>query len=144
MESVRSQARQRFERGATGTQIAGGLSLGFDEIVLFCLEDALESVSEEEAEFLRSSAAVVAVGGSGRGEMAPYSDVDLLFLYHSKAESLFSRIVAEVVRSAWDTGLKLGHSVRAVKRRRASRPQRRALRHGADRSAAAVGLELSG
>ena len=115
LESVRSQARQRFERGATGTQIAGGLSLGLDEIVLFCLEDALESVSEEEAEFLRSSAAVVAVGGSGRGEMAPYSDVDLLFLYHSKAESLFSRIVAEVVRSAWDTGLKLGHSVRAVK-----------------------------
>jgi [protein-PII] uridylyltransferase len=114
LESLRSQARQRFQRGATGTQIAGGLSQGFDEIVLVCLEDALQACSSQEIDLLRASAAVTAIGGSGRGETAPYSDVDLLFLYQPEVEDLFARIVAEVVRSAWDSGLKLGHSVRTV------------------------------
>ncbi len=115
LDALRQQARQRFERGATGLQVGGGLSLGFDELVLFLLEDALETCSAPEQAVLRETTAVAAVGGSGRGELAPYSDVDLLFLFRPEAETLFARIVSQVVRDAWDSGLKLGHSVRTVR-----------------------------
>ncbi|HYF46208.1 MAG TPA: hypothetical protein VD926_08365, partial [Acidimicrobiales bacterium] len=57
--------------------------------------------------------ALIAVGGYGRGELAPGSDLDLLLLHHPK------RSAAEAAQGIWypiwDTGLKLGHSVRTVK-----------------------------
>lgn len=115
LETIRVQARHRFERGATAVQVAAGLSQGFNELVLSLLDDALRDAARSEAEALLSATAVAAVGGSGRGEMAPYSDVDLLFLYRPECEELFSRVVAGVVRAAWDAGLKLGHSVRTVR-----------------------------
>jgi [protein-PII] uridylyltransferase len=57
--------------------------------------------------------ALVAVGGYGRAELAPCSDLDLLLLHHPK------RSAAEAAQALWypiwDTGLKLGHAVRTVK-----------------------------
>ncbi len=56
--------------------------------------------------------ALVAVGGYGRGDLAPGSDLDLLLLYRGKAAPAE---VAELLwYPIWDEGLKLGHSVRTV------------------------------
>jgi [protein-PII] uridylyltransferase len=62
--------------------------------------------------------ALLAVGGYGRGELAPYSDLDLLLVHDVKAKKVAS--VVEPVASAlwyplWDAGVKLGHAVRSVK-----------------------------
>ncbi len=54
----------------------------------------------------------MAVGGSGRGDVAPFSDVDLVFLHAPESPQQFENCVAQVVRDCWDAGLKLGHSVR--------------------------------
>src|SRR5947209_7195792 len=60
-----------------------------------------------------TSLALVAVGGFGRGDLAPASDLDLLLLYRSK------EVPAEVAQALWypiwDEGLKLGHAVRTVR-----------------------------
>ncbi|MEM7524271.1 MAG: [protein-PII] uridylyltransferase [Pseudomonadota bacterium] len=61
-----------------------------------------------------STLSVVAVGGYGRGEMAPYSDVDLLFLTSSKPSARIGQIVEATLYILWDMRLKVGQSVRSV------------------------------
>ncbi|MHB1528721.1 MAG: [protein-PII] uridylyltransferase [Acidiferrobacteraceae bacterium] len=59
----------------------------------------------------RSPMALVAVGGYGRGELHPHSDVDLMLLYEGRAASIKDFSTAYLA-FLWDTGLSLGHSVR--------------------------------
>ena len=59
--------------------------------------------------------AVVAVGGYGRGEMAPHSDVDLLFLTPYKVTPWAESVVESMLYILWDLHLKVGHATRTVK-----------------------------
>ncbi len=59
--------------------------------------------------------AVLAVGGYGRGEMAPHSDVDLLFLTPWKRTPWVESVVESMLYILWDLKLKVGHSTRTVK-----------------------------
>ena len=58
---------------------------------------------------------LVAVGGSGRGEMAPHSDVDLLFLTPYKLTAWAESVIESMLYMLWDLRLKVGHSSRTVK-----------------------------
>src|SRR5206468_11998874 len=58
--------------------------------------------------------AIVAVGGYGRGEMAPYSDIDLLFLLPYKQTPHTEQVVEYLLYLLWDLGLKVGQAVRSV------------------------------
>lgn len=57
---------------------------------------------------------VVAVGGFGRGELAPQSDIDLLFLMPYKDTSWAENTIEFMLYMLWDLGFKVGHSVRTV------------------------------
>ncbi|MCK2096702.1 [protein-PII] uridylyltransferase [Thauera aromatica] len=59
-------------------------------------------------------AAVVAVGGYGRGELFPASDVDLLILLPAPADADLQVRLAALVGALWDMGLEIGHAVRTV------------------------------
>jgi len=56
--------------------------------------------------------AVVAVGGYGRRELCPKSDVDLLFLYQHKVDLYIETMAESILYPLWDLGLEVGHSVR--------------------------------
>lgn len=58
--------------------------------------------------------ALVAVGGFGRGELAPFSDLDLLFVHDSKRVSAVEDVASAIWYPIWDAGLKLGHAVRTL------------------------------
>jgi [protein-PII] uridylyltransferase len=58
--------------------------------------------------------AVVAVGGYGRGTLAPGSDVDLLFLFPHKQTAWGESVVEAMLYPLWDLKLKVGHSVRSI------------------------------
>lgn len=57
--------------------------------------------------------ALIAVGGYGRRELAPYSDLDVLLVH--KSVNNISDIAARIWYPVWDAGLKLGHAVRTPK-----------------------------
>jgi [protein-PII] uridylyltransferase len=63
----------------------------------------------------RERFAVIAVGGYGRAEMAPHSDVDLLFLTPYKITPWVESVVESMLYIMWDLHLKVGHSSRTVK-----------------------------
>jgi [protein-PII] uridylyltransferase len=63
---------------------------------------------------LPSSAALVAVGGYGRGELFPHSDVDVLVLLESAPDPALREKLEELVQLFWDIGLEIGHSIRTI------------------------------
>ncbi|MFZ9134366.1 MAG: nucleotidyltransferase domain-containing protein, partial [Candidatus Puniceispirillaceae bacterium] len=58
--------------------------------------------------------ALIAVGGYGRGEMAPFSDVDIMFLMPKKPTAKHMKFIEFVLYILWDLGLKIGHSTRSI------------------------------
>ena len=57
---------------------------------------------------------LVAIGGYGRGELAPYSDVDIMFLIPYKETPYSEQIIEFILYTLWDMGLKVGHSTRSI------------------------------
>lgn len=62
----------------------------------------------------RAGAALVAVGGYGRGDLHPHSDVDILILLADELEAAQESALSDFLTSLWDSGLEVGHSVRTV------------------------------
>lgn len=63
---------------------------------------------------LPEESALVAVGGYGRDELFPYSDVDILLLIHQKPDEAFQKKLESFVQASWDLGLHIGHSIRTI------------------------------
>ena len=61
-----------------------------------------------------ANAALVAVGGYGRGELFPHSDVDVLVLLDAAASAELQGKLEQLVQLLWDIGLDIGHSIRTV------------------------------
>ncbi|MEQ6250608.1 [protein-PII] uridylyltransferase [Sulfitobacter sp. HNIBRBA3233] len=61
------------------------------------------------------SLCIIAVGGYGRGEMAPFSDVDLLFLTRDKITPWAEQLIEAMLYVLWDLKLKVGHSSRTIR-----------------------------
>ena len=59
--------------------------------------------------------ALVAIGGFGRGELSPHSDVDLMFLHEAAVvPPQIGIIIESILRMLWDVGFKVGHSTRSI------------------------------
>jgi [protein-PII] uridylyltransferase len=63
---------------------------------------------------LNTPFAVVALGGYGRQEQAPHSDIDILFLFENKPEEEADKIIKEILYPLWDYKFTIGHSTRTI------------------------------
>ena len=69
---------------------------------------------EEATDGRTAGVALVAVGGHGRGELAPGSDLDLWLLHEPKRDGV-AAVADRLWYPIWDSGVKLGHAVRTVR-----------------------------
>jgi len=110
----RAEVRRRFEAGTSGTDATQALAFLVDQVIRvlhdFVVMRAYPLPNPTEGERL----AVVAVGGYGRGELAPFSDIDLLFLYPYKETPHTEQVVEYMLYTLWDAGLKVGQATRSI------------------------------
>ena len=110
----RAEVRRRFEAGRSrGPRSALDLSFLFDQLIRI-IHDLAVARYPSANPTMADRFAIVAVGGYGRGELAPYSDIDLLFLFPYKQPPRGEQVVEFVLYFLWDLGLKVGHSTRSV------------------------------
>ena len=112
--ATRHKVANRLNGGLGGVEVARLYSQAADEILIalwrFATETLYPSPNPTEAERL----SLIAVGGYGRGVLAPYSDLDILFLRPWKTTARTETVAEFVLYVLWDLGLKVGSAARAV------------------------------
>jgi [protein-PII] uridylyltransferase len=110
----RQKAEAMLAEDGGGTACATRLSHLMDEIIRALNDFAAAHVYPAENRSSAERMAVVAVGGYGRGTLAPGSDIDLLFLLPYKQTPWGEQIAEYMLYMFWDLGLKVGHATRNV------------------------------
>src|SRR5712691_9412762 len=105
--------------GAGGLEICQARAEILDLLLRYLWETAKGSLSAQaQREF--PAIALVAIGGYGRAELNPHSDIDFMFLHNkqvaggTRALPHLSKILDGLLYPLWDIGLKIGHSVRSI------------------------------
>jgi len=110
----RAAAERRLLADGDGLSCAARISAVQDTVIGaladFAVRHVYPSDNPSEAEHM----AIVAVGGYGRGTLAPGSDIDLLFLLPYKQTAWGESVVEYVLYMLWDLGQKVGHATRSV------------------------------
>jgi [protein-PII] uridylyltransferase len=114
----RAEVKRRFLAGrdnrAKGVEAARGHAYLIDQLVRVLHDHAFERAYPNPNPAKNERHAIVAVGGYGRGELAPHSDVDLLFLLSYKLTPHAEQVIEYILYMLWDLGLKVGHATRSV------------------------------
>ncbi|MDA0999398.1 MAG: [protein-PII] uridylyltransferase [bacterium] len=105
---------QAHREGVGGLKLAAVRTSFVDALLVQIWSHALQSSSAEgESVEALSSCALLAIGGYGRGELSPASDIDLLFLFSRRTENA-SKFVRTALYLLWDAGMTIGHSARTI------------------------------
>jgi len=104
------EIRGAFETGASGSATIAARSAAVDELVRGFWQQAVERGGR-----LSSGIALAAVGGYGRQELFPYSDVDLLFLLDARtAEKDVKDVIRRLNQEMWDCGIRVSPTTRKI------------------------------
>jgi len=99
-----------WRQGLSGQTLLEDHSRLVDEFISDCYL-SVESKNRKVA----YSVTLVALGGYGRQELFPYSDIDLMILYRPRFKHKIGEVADEILYPLWDTGMEVGHGVRTVK-----------------------------
>jgi len=110
---IQQAVRDAFEaRALSGTQAARRLAGLTDGLIAALYDYTLGDALAASAPAQRF--AIAATGGYGRGMLAPFSDIDLLFLTENQPSAEILAIVEFILYFLWDLGLKVGHATRSI------------------------------
>ena len=114
----RAEIRRRFEEPGPlrndGDMVLAATSFLMDQLIRVIFDFADQRIYAAANPSAAERLGVVATGGYGRGELAPLSDLDLLFLRPYKQTPRGEQIVEFMLYLLWDMGLKVGHATRTV------------------------------
>src|SRR5262249_45960467 len=111
IETQRLHLRHRF--GISGAQIVAGRSLIVDLLISRIARTGFEEKCGKTAEL--GDFAIIALGGYGRRELAPQSDIDLMFFHRGRRTASQAGMLSEaILYLLWDVGFSVGHSVRSL------------------------------
>jgi [protein-PII] uridylyltransferase len=114
LKASRRHAEQQLMADGSGSRCAKRLSDNQDELVRALYEFASRHVYRASNPSSAERLSVVAVGGYGRGTLAPGSDIDLLLLMPYKQTAWSESVVEWILYVLWDLGLKVGHATRRI------------------------------
>ena len=109
-----ARARATLEAGGRGLACAGFLCDLEDELIRAIHECVTRHIYPLQNPSTAERMAVCAVGGYGRGTLAPGSDIDLLFLFPTKQTGWGESVVEATLYILWDLKQKVGHSTRSI------------------------------
>src|SRR5207249_5997012 len=104
--------------GAGGLQICQARAAILDSLLINLWNTAKSGLSPQaQKEFPKL--VLAAIGGYGRAELNPHSDIDFMFLHNGQIAGLrplpyLSKLIDGILYPLWDIGLKVGHSVRSI------------------------------
>ncbi|HXL26598.1 MAG TPA: nucleotidyltransferase domain-containing protein, partial [Chthoniobacterales bacterium] len=104
--------RLKHYSGAGGLEVVHDRATLLDVVLRHLFEGALE-----HSKFVDKvpPIALLAIGGYGRGELNPYSDVDILFLHDSgRVPPDVTEVIEQILYMLWDVGFKVGHATRSL------------------------------
>ena len=103
-----SKLREIHESGASGLSICSQLTELLDSVLIQICQTAIDEISPD----LGSRVSITLLGGCGRGDIAPFSDVDLMLLYQGSLTDDIIELSRRLNQDIADSGLQLGFSCR--------------------------------
>ena len=119
LNEMRDNLTQDLEKTQDGARYVGAHALSMDRLIVIlfehvalplCRSRGAPQPTAEDGRF-----AIIATGGYGRGEMAPFSDVDLLFVQEKASDEVSAADIEIILYLLWDLGLKIGHATRSIR-----------------------------
>src|SRR5690606_8057077 len=107
-------ARRLADKPSAGHDVAGGQAFLVDQLIRVMHDHVIADVYPASNRSSGERLTLIAVGGYGRGEMAPHSDVDIAFITPGKTTAWCEQVIEALLYHLWDLGLKVGHSSRSL------------------------------
>src|SRR5271155_1724990 len=110
----RAEIRRRFEATGDGAAVVREQCFLVDQLIRALFDFVTQAIYPLPNPTSGERLAIIAVGGYGRGELAPCSDIALLFLLPYKPTPHTEQVVEYLLYLLWDLGLKIGQATRSV------------------------------
>jgi [protein-PII] uridylyltransferase len=115
LEAGRAEIAARLvEAPQAGRETAAGQAFLTDQLLRLAYDFTTQRLYPLNNPTASERLCLMAVGGYGRGEMAPYSDIDIAFLTPHKQPAWAEQAIESILYTLWDLGLKVGHSSRSL------------------------------
>ncbi|WP_421980500.1 [protein-PII] uridylyltransferase [Roseibium sp.] len=114
VKTARDRVQEKLNEDGGGLLCAARLSHVQDELIRVIYDFAVSHVYRVKNPSAAERMSVAAVGGYGRGTLAPGSDIDLLFILPYKQTPWGEQVVEYILYMLWDLGFKVGHATRNI------------------------------
>lgn len=114
LATAHAQAEADLTENGRGRACAKNLNNAQDELIKMVFRFASEYVYPVQNRSEAEALSIAAVGGYGRGTLAPGSDIDLLFILPYKQTPWGESVTEYILYLLWDLGQKVGHAVRSI------------------------------
>ncbi|CCA94208.1 [protein-PII] uridylyltransferase [Novosphingobium sp. PP1Y] len=115
LDAGRAEIAERLTgKPSAGHDVAEAQAFLVDQLMRVIHDHVVENVYPVSNRSRGERLTIMAVGGYGRGEMAPHSDVDIAFLTPIKQTPWCEQVIEAMLYFLWDLGLKIGHSSRSL------------------------------
>jgi [protein-PII] uridylyltransferase len=115
LDRGRAELTRRFaERPSVGHDVTHGYAFLIDQLIRVLHDHVIADLHPRPDRVPADRLTLIAVGGYGRGEMAPYSDIDIAFITPGQPTAWCEQVIETLLYYLWDLALKVGHSSRSL------------------------------
>ena len=114
LTEYRKALRQRLWEGVSGAEVMSALTEFVDGLIIGRYKNAMREAGEEAQVAGAQYCCLVALGGYGHRELAPHSDIDIMFLYREEGGDVAQALFRQVLRHLWDLGFQVGYCMRTL------------------------------